>query len=194
MEEKEVKVYEPITAEKAKELWDKYQQIKSALVSDEDKQLIKGKVFYTKSYWRKLATVLGISTEIVTEEHEVIEKNFISHFTIKAIAPNGRYAVGAGSCDTSEKVGKGIPATIHNIRSTAETRAFNRAVSNLVAGGEVSAEEMIDESPQKETNELVCSNKKCNAEVSEGVAEFSKNEFGKILCMNCQKTERKVKK
>lgn len=34
------------------------------------------------------------------------------------------------------------PNSIHNIRSTAETRAFNRAVSNLVGGGEVSAEEV----------------------------------------------------
>jgi hypothetical protein len=33
-------------------------------------------------------------------------------------------------------------ATVHNIRSHAHTRAFNRAVSNLVAFGEVSAEEM----------------------------------------------------
>jgi len=34
------------------------------------------------------------------------------------------------------------PNTIHNVRSTAETRAWNRAVSNLVGGGEVSAEEI----------------------------------------------------
>lgn len=33
-------------------------------------------------------------------------------------------------------------ATVHNIRSHAHTRAFNRAVSNLVGFGEVSAEEM----------------------------------------------------
>jgi hypothetical protein len=33
-------------------------------------------------------------------------------------------------------------ATVHNVRSHAHTRAFNRAVSNLVGFGEVSAEEM----------------------------------------------------
>lgn len=39
-------------------------------------------------------------------------------------------------------------ATEHNIRSHAHTRAFNRAVSNLVGFGEVSAEEVDrDESP-----------------------------------------------
>ena len=35
------------------------------------------------------------------------------------------------------------PNSIHNIRTTAETRAFNRAVSNLVGGGEVSADEIV---------------------------------------------------
>ncbi len=34
------------------------------------------------------------------------------------------------------------PNSIHNVRSTAETRATNRAIANLVAAGEVSAEEM----------------------------------------------------
>jgi hypothetical protein len=40
---------------------------------------------------------------------------------------------------------KGRKNTLHNTRSTAETRAFNRAVSNLVGGGEVSAEEVYTE-------------------------------------------------
>jgi len=31
----------------------------------------------------------------------------------------------------------------HNVRGTAHTRAYNRAVSNLIGGGEVSAEELI---------------------------------------------------
>ena len=42
------------------------------------------------------------------------------------------------------------PNSIHNIRSTAETRAFNRAVSNLVGGGEVSAEEVDANALEKE--------------------------------------------
>ena len=38
---------------------------------------------------------------------------------------------------------KATPNSIHNIRATAETRAYNRSVSNLVGGGEVSAEEVL---------------------------------------------------
>lgn len=42
-------------------------------------------------------------------------------------------------------------ATIHNVRSHAHTRAFNRAVSNLVGFGEVSAEEVERQyTPEKE--------------------------------------------
>lgn len=45
---------------------------------------------------------------------------------------------------------KSLPAqsTDHNIRSHAHTRAFNRAVSNLVGFGEVSAEEIVGEDDQ----------------------------------------------
>lgn len=42
-------------------------------------------------------------------------------------------------------------ATIHNVRSHAHTRAFNRAVSNLVGFGEVSAEE-IERDHERETS------------------------------------------
>ncbi|GIW70273.1 MAG: hypothetical protein KatS3mg101_1020 [Patescibacteria group bacterium] len=91
---------------------------------------------------------------MVEERCEKIGKTFVWHFTCRAIAPNGRSAIGVGSCDAFEKAFKkngeyvdkfGRPAnpnSIHNIRATAETRAFNRAVSNLVGGGEVSAEEV----------------------------------------------------
>ena len=50
-------------------------------------------------------------------------------------------ADGDGSCFSSEKRGRG-QATVHNVRAHAHTRAFNRAVANLVGFGEVSAEEM----------------------------------------------------
>ena len=95
------------------------------------------------------------------------------NFACKATAPNGRSAIGTGSCSAFEKAtiingkpmqkgkvtewghtagGKSYPVawewepaqpnSIHNVRTTAETRAWNRAVSNLVGGGEVSAEEV----------------------------------------------------
>jgi len=149
-----------VNATQAIEAWKQYQELKGAIIDKAvDIQTIAGKEFLKKSYWRKIATFFNLSVEVVEEKWEQLGKTLVWHFTCKATAPNARFAVGTGSCDAYEKAQlkngeyifynkfKGAyesaqPNSIHNIRSTAETRAFNRAVSNLVAGGEVSAEEV----------------------------------------------------
>jgi len=149
-----------VSPEEAVKAWEAYLALKEKIAKSEDIQEIEGKLFYKKSYWRKLATFFNLSVEVVEEQRETIGNGHIAyHFTCKATAPNGRYAIGTGSCDTYDHArlmnGKYMvwdktnktwkeaePKKIHDIRSTAETRAFNRAVSNLVGGGEVSAEEI----------------------------------------------------
>lgn len=132
-----------VTPKQFVEAWKEYQQLKKELTNKEDIQLIGGNKFLKKSYWRKIATAFNLSVEITEEHKEVLgDNNIVYHFTQKATAPNGRYTYGTGSCDRLEK---GRMNTIHNTRTTAETRAFNRAVSNLVGGGEVSAEEITSE-------------------------------------------------
>lgn len=172
-----------VSGKEALEAWKQYQDLKESIVDKEvDVQRIGDKDFLKKSYWRKVATFFNLSTEVVKEKNEKVGKTFVWHFTIKAIAPNGRYSIGVGSCDAFEKavlkdgkyMAKGkvtkwgrtsagkpfpeefeyveaVPNSIHNIRSTAETRAYNRAVSNLVGGGEVSAEEVDQNAVQKES-------------------------------------------
>lgn len=131
-----------ITPEKAEEAWDSYLALKQRIAKPSDIQRIGQQQFYKKSYWRKIATFFNLSVEVNGEKKEIEGANTIYHFTCRATAPNGRFADGSGSCDMYEK---GRKNTIHNTRSTAETRAFNRAVSNLVGGGEVSAEEIEGE-------------------------------------------------
>lgn len=163
-----------VNAQEAVAAWKKYIELKESIVDkDNDIQLIEGKPFLKKSYWRKVATFFNLTVEVVSEEREEILGDLAWHFTCKATAPNGRSAIGAGSCSMYEKAtlingrymtkgevtkwgtttnGKSYPMefkwkpaapnSIHNVRSTAETRAWNRAVSNLVGGGEVSAEEV----------------------------------------------------
>jgi len=129
-----------VGAEEAIKAWDSYLELKKAIIKPDDIQQIQGKIFLKKSYWRKIATFFNLSVDIVSERKEALEDgNVTYHFVCKATAPNGRFAIGAGSCDVNEK---GRANSIHNTRSTAETRAWNRAVSNLVGGGEVSAEEV----------------------------------------------------
>lgn len=163
-EEKEMKsltvqpvVTPAVTPEEAKKIWQHYQDLKRTVLEKDDIQIINGKEFLKKSYWRKIATFFNLSVEIVNERVEELKgvngkvNNKVFHFTAKAIAPNGRYAIGTGSCDIFEK---GRRNTIHNTRTTAETRAFNRAISNML-GGEVSAEEVdqineLKEEPKEE--------------------------------------------
>ena len=162
-----------MSGDKALEVWGQYQDLIQKVCTTEDYQEIQGKKFRKKSGWRKIATFFNLSIDVVEEKHEQIGKTLVWHFTVKAVASNGRYAIGTGSCDAFEKAtlrdgkyvqkgavtkwgksstGKSFPVefdwepaqpnSLHNIRSTAETRAYNRAVSNLVGGGEVSAEEI----------------------------------------------------
>lgn len=131
------------TPTEAKKVWADYQALKQAIVTPDDIQVIQGREFFKKSYWRKLATFFNISIDFVEESREDLGENRIYNFICKATAPNGRSAIGTGTCDTMEK---GRMNSFHNTRTTAETRATNRAISNLVGGGEVSAEEMTEES------------------------------------------------
>jgi len=102
---------------------------------------IQGKQFRKKSYWRAVATAFRLSVEI-TDDREYIDDNGGRHYlaTARATAPDGRTATGDGSCSASEK--RGNMATLHNIRAHACTRAKNRAISDLVGFGEVSADEL----------------------------------------------------
>jgi hypothetical protein len=135
-----------VTPAEAKKIWNEYEKMKLAVLDPKnDIQKIQGRDFKKKGYWRKLATFFNLSIEVVEERAEEIKNNEgqvvnkVWHFVVRATAPNGRSVIGSGSCDMLEK---GTRNTYHNTRSTAETRAYNRAVSNLVGGGEVSAEEV----------------------------------------------------
>ena len=203
-----------VSPEEAKRQWQNYQNLKKEIIENSDIQIIQGNKFLKKSYWRKLATYFNITTEVISEKPQTINNVMVWHFTVKATAPNGRSATGVGSCDQYEKAkfvnGKYVdkwnrevqPNNIHNIRSTAETRATNRAISNLVGGGEVSAEEVSDNetiTPIKQTPSI--SFKKielmedCDAcrlkdgkvtEVAKKQLENTKKVWGVVLCAVCE--------
>lgn len=136
-----------------------YQQIQAMLDRKMADQVmtIEGRKFRKKGYWRGVAIAFNLTLELVEERREVLgtfedgHDNFVCFVIYRATAPNGRSAVGDGSCAAIEKVSRretnkwrALPwqATEHNVRSHAHTRAFNRAVSGLVGFGEVSAEEL----------------------------------------------------
>jgi len=103
------------------------------------------KLFRRKGYWKAIAQGFNLNVELVREERQEHAEDFGYCVTYKASDPRtGRSADGDGACFASEKAQRrgGIGGTEHNVRAHAHTRATNRAVSNLVAFGEVSAEEL----------------------------------------------------
>jgi hypothetical protein len=122
---------------------------------------IQGKPFRKKSYWRAVATAFNLSVKPTSDEYFETTEDWGYKIVYVATAPSGRDAYGDGTCMHSDKrvydwdytkkprVRLGVNklktednATHHNVRGHAHTRAYNRAVSNLVGFGEVSAEEM----------------------------------------------------
>jgi hypothetical protein len=127
-----------------------YRDLQAALDKAMPDQIIKldGKPFRKKGYWRAVAVAFNLSVELVEERREVFGllpsggDNYAYLVTYRAATTTARCETGDGACTAAEKsVGK-MRASEHNVRSHAHTRAFNRAVSNLVGFGEVSAEEV----------------------------------------------------
>ena len=133
---------------------------------------IQGKPFRKKSYWRAVATAFNLHVEPSVDEYFEVGEDWGYKVTYRATASNGRSNYGDGTCMHSDKLvydwewknNKRVKrlgvnaaktednATHHNVRGHAHTRAYNRAVSNLVGFGEVSAEEMPMDAPRDQPN------------------------------------------
>jgi len=98
---------------------------------------IRGKKFRKKSYWRAIARGFYVDTELVSEERIEVGDDRGYEVCYRATTPDGRSTTGDGACMGSEK--QGDSRTLHNVRAHAHTRAKNRAISDLVGFGEVSA-------------------------------------------------------
>jgi len=114
--------------------------------------MIEGKKYIKRSGWRKIALAFNVTTEIVKIEREKIDDVYIVRVIARAIAPNGRISEEVGICDSTEFQKGRLKFSYHNIETKATTRAINRSISNLVGGGELSAEEII-EGPEEKIEE-----------------------------------------
>ncbi len=118
-----------------------------ALIGPNDVQKDGGREFKKKSAWRKLARHFGISVAAsldsvrVDTGSEGITKGFTAYAVATASAPWGQSWSDVGACGSDEATGRRT-ITVADAVATAMTRASNRAVSNLIAMGEVSAEEV----------------------------------------------------
>jgi len=133
-----------------------YKGLQAALDKSMPDQLMKiqGKDFRKKGYWRAIRMSFNLQVECISDkrvQYTEEPNNWGYEVTYRATAPNGSTADGDGSCTREEKSKGRMQATVHNVRSHAHTRAMNRAISNLVGFGEVSAEEVNrDEQPTRQ--------------------------------------------
>ena len=101
---------------------------------------IQGRQFRKKGYWRAVRAAFQLKVTCVHEERIEVGGDWGYSALYRAEGRNGMSADGDGVCMSTEKSER--QRSEHNVRSHAHTRAFNRAVSNLVGFGEVSAEEV----------------------------------------------------
>lgn len=130
-----------VSAVEALAAWKEFQALKKAILEPSDLQRIQNKDFIKKSGWRKFATFYNLTDRIVEETKiQVDDKEYIWKIKVICTASNGRQTEGVAMCSSKEKSG---PRQMHDTYSTCHTRAKNRAISDMIAAGEVSAEEMM---------------------------------------------------
>lgn len=150
-DEKAIDIVRPlVTVEEATKQWGIFENLKNKLLVDEDYQTIAGKRFIKRSGFRKIAVFFGISDRLLKEERvDRSDGSFVWRITVEAVAPNGRTSVGVGACDSDER--QNWAHREHDCLSTAHTRAKSRAISDMIAGGLVSAEEIeASQQPQQQ--------------------------------------------
>jgi len=129
-----------VTPEEARRQWMAFEALKQALLGPDDYQRIAGKQYIKRSGFRKIAVYFGLSDEIIREERTDREDgSFMWRIVVRVTAPNGRTSTGVGICDSRER---SFAHPEHDVYATSHTRAKSRAISDMVAGGVVSAEEM----------------------------------------------------
>lgn len=130
--------------------WKNYQRLCNELLDESDFQVYKRKEngvlverkFKKKSAWQKLGRAFNVATEIINKEIIRNKLNVImeAEYTVRATLPNGRSVIAEGTCDRHESGKSNVNS--HTIKSIAETRAVNRAISLVIGAGEVSDEEL----------------------------------------------------
>jgi hypothetical protein len=142
----------PATIEHQQKLAAAYDVACRSLIGPNDVQKAGGKEFKKKSAWRKLARFfrITVSADLNSVRVETTPDGFTAFAVATAHAPWGQAWTDLGACGSDEERG-GRTITVADACATAMTRASNRAVSNLVAMGEESAEEIDQKRPRQQS-------------------------------------------
>lgn len=150
-----VEIVAPIDVNRLAEAFKTFQEFKQRLLTKDDSVTIAGRQYLKKSAWRKWALACSVSDEIISYDRVPAqgkdqEGNFSYRIVVRAFhEKSGRSSVGVAVASKKEK--KEWTHEEHDIFTLAHTRAKNRAIADLVGGGEVSAEEMTSETQRTTT-------------------------------------------
>jgi len=152
----------PLSVEQYKGFYNKYQELKDHILSDDDYMYFgkdgrpttkgKGEPYLKKQGWRKISLGMNLSCGIVSRRRITGEdsrgKYYGWLYHVRVVAPNGRCQDAEGCCTSrnpffSKKYGKPVDPKEEDIVHTAQTRAFNRGVGDMVGSAGPSAEEMV---------------------------------------------------
>ena len=149
---KEPEIIAPASVEKTLDALKRFEDFKRRVLTEDDYVPIAGKKYIKKSGWLKYALACNISLEKREEREEIRDDGTrVYHYTYRAIAPSGRFADAVGSASSEER---DFAHEVHDVRALAQTRAMERAISNLVGGGELGAEEMLGAEEKPEVIEV----------------------------------------
>lgn len=154
--ERRSEVIRALPVEQLAESFREYQELLPKLLEDSDyqsagfdKKTGKERKFVKKSGWRKIATAFDLDVVRVSDsvEYDANGSPVRAMAVWRAVSPSGRSMEGDGYCSVDEdrfKRPDSRKKLENDLRATATTRAKNRAISDLVGMGDVSAEEVSD--------------------------------------------------
>jgi hypothetical protein len=140
----------PMPLHEVQRAMSEYQQGLQAILDKTDWQTFLSRQgeeqsFVVKSGWRKIATWFGFDLLLddarITIDRDEQGRILRARVVGRVVAPNGRKCDGIAVCSIDERH---FSKPEHDLVSTAATRAINRATSDLVGMGDVSAEEVMD--------------------------------------------------
>lgn len=155
----------PLPVHQVSSAMGEYQQGLQSLLVENDWQSFRdrdggNRRFVKRSGWRKIGTWFGLDLTIRSVKVDRVDRHICpscgsgyvplgaegdplrAMVVASVVAPNGRKAEDVGACAIGERR---FSKPEHDLIATAATRAINRATSNLVGMGEVTAEEVVDE-------------------------------------------------
>jgi hypothetical protein len=149
--ERRSEVLRPLDTEAVLASFDEYQQLVQRILTPKDWQgrpNAEGS-FVKKKGWRKIATAFDLDVRAIPGmsrvERDENGNAVRAEVWVRAVSPAGRVMDGDGYCSADEPRfagAKGRQKLENDLRATATTRAKNRAISDLVGMGDVSAEEV----------------------------------------------------